>query len=61
MRVVIAAGLELIGIVAGIDVERDVLAHMDFQPRIAPGPRRVDARLFRPEPMGPAADARRDA
>jgi len=45
-------GLELIEIAPGIDLERDVLAHMDFKPRIAPDCRAMDARLFRPEPMG---------
>jgi len=56
-----AVGLELIEIARGIDVERDVLAQMDLRPRIAPDLRRIDARLFHPEPMGLAADARRDA
>lgn len=56
-----AAGLELIEIAPGIDLEQDVLAHMEFRPRIAPDLRRMDVRLFRPEPMGLAADARGDA
>jgi propionate CoA-transferase len=44
--------LELIEIAPGIDVERDVLAHMDFKPDIAPDLRQMDARLFLPQPMG---------
>ena len=43
-------GLELIEVAPGIDVERDILAHMDFHPTInKPVP--MDARIFRDEPM----------
>jgi propionate CoA-transferase len=43
-------GLELIEVAPGIDVERDILAHMDFRPTInKPVP--MDARIFRDEPM----------
>ncbi len=48
-------GLELIEIAPGIDLERDILARMDFRPVIAEPPRLMDARLFRPEPMGHCA------
>jgi propionate CoA-transferase len=49
-------GIELIEIAPGIDLERDVLGQMAFTPRIAPTLKCMDARLFRPEPMGIAAD-----
>lgn len=44
-------GLELVEVAPGVDVERDVLAHMGFRP-IVRDPQPMDARLFRPEPMG---------
>ncbi len=44
-------GLELIEIAPGIDLDRDVLALMDFAPVIKAPPRLMDARIFRPEPM----------
>ncbi|MEX3982182.1 acyl CoA:acetate/3-ketoacid CoA transferase [Paraburkholderia sp. EG287A] len=43
-------GLVLTEIAPGIDLERDVLAHMAFRPQID-GPRRMDALIFRDEPM----------
>lgn len=46
-----ASGLELIEIAPGIDVERDVLAHMGFRPAISPDLKEMDARLFHAEPM----------
>jgi len=43
-------GLELIEIAPGIDIEKDILAQMDFQPIInSPAP--MDARIFIDEPM----------
>jgi propionate CoA-transferase len=54
-------GLELIELAPGVDLERDVLAHMAFRPRIAEPLRRMDPRLFRPEPMGLAADLAKPA
>ncbi len=45
-----ADGLELTEVAPGIDVERDVLAHMDFAPRIGTL-REMDARIFDPSPM----------
>lgn len=47
-----ADGVELVEVAPGIDLERDILAHMAFKPRIAADCRDMDARLFRPEPMG---------
>jgi acyl CoA:acetate/3-ketoacid CoA transferase len=49
-------GLELTEVAPGIDVDRDVLAHMGFRPRIADDLSEMDARLFRPEPMGLVSD-----
>jgi propionate CoA-transferase len=48
--------LELLEVAPGIDLERDVLAHMAFRPRIATTFKLMDARLFRPELMGLRAD-----
>jgi acyl CoA:acetate/3-ketoacid CoA transferase len=36
----------------GIDIEKDVLAHMEFEPIVSPKLREMDERLFREEPMG---------
>ncbi len=48
-------GLALIEVAPGIDVERDILAQMAFAP-IVDEVRLMDARIFRPEPMGLAKD-----
>ena len=45
------SALELIEIAPGIDLQRDVLNHMDFVPRIAQPLKTMDARLFKNEPM----------
>jgi propionate CoA-transferase len=45
-------GLALVEIAPGVDLERDILAHMDFVPIMDPPPRRMDERVFRPAPMG---------
>jgi propionate CoA-transferase len=47
-----ADGLEIVEIAPGLDLERDVLAHMAFRPRISSDLRTMDARIFQPEPMG---------
>lgn len=49
-------GLILAEIAPGIDPQRDVLAHMQFTPRISPNLREMDRRIFDPQPMGLAAD-----
>jgi propionate CoA-transferase len=45
-------GMELIEIAPGVDLEKDILALMDFQPLVKASPRLMDGRIFRPEPMG---------
>jgi propionate CoA-transferase len=44
-------GIELVEIAPGIELERDILAHMDFHPLISPELKIMDARLFREEQM----------
>ena len=48
-------GLELIEVAPGIDIERDILAHMDFKP-IVNEPITMDKRIFVDEPMGLISD-----
>ncbi|MFN3868106.1 MAG: acyl CoA:acetate/3-ketoacid CoA transferase [Hyphomicrobiaceae bacterium] len=48
-------GLELTEVAPGIDIERDILAHMDFTPLIN-RPLPMDPRIFRDEPMELLAD-----
>lgn len=48
-------GLELIEVAPGIDIERDILANMEFRP-IVNEPVLMDARIFRDEPMDLIAD-----
>jgi len=45
-------GMELVEIAPGVDLEKDILALMDFQPIIKGSPPLMDGRIFRPEPMG---------
>jgi propionate CoA-transferase len=45
-------GLELIEIAPGVDLERDILAKMDFKPSILRKPMLMDKRIFAIEPMG---------
>ena len=44
-------GLTLVEIAPGVDLQRELLAHMAFKPHIAPDLRLMDSRLFRDEPM----------
>jgi propionate CoA-transferase len=50
-----AGKLELIEIAPGVELERDIFAHMQFRPAVSPSLREMDARIFRPEAMGLAA------
>jgi propionate CoA-transferase len=47
-----ADGLALIEIAPGIDLGRDVLAHIEFEPIIDGEPALMDARIFADRPMG---------
>lgn len=47
----VAEGLELTEVAPGIDIERDILAHMDFAP-IVRNVRLMDRRIFLPQIMG---------
>lgn len=48
----VEAGLEVIEIAPGIDLERDVLSQMRFRPVVSPELKQMDARIFLPAPMG---------
>jgi propionate CoA-transferase len=48
----VQAGLEVIEIAPGIDLERDVLAQMRFHPVVSPDLRLMDGRIFRSGAMG---------
>jgi propionate CoA-transferase len=45
-------GLELIEIAPGIDIEKDIMAHVGFTPIIEGEPKLMDERLFRDKPLG---------
>ena len=45
-------GLELVEVAPGIDLEKDVLAKMEFKPIIRREPELMDERVFRPRRMG---------
>ena len=49
-------GLELIEIASGIDLDRDILAHMDFIPEISKDLKMMDERLFLDQHMGLVKD-----
>nr|WP_255565596.1 acyl CoA:acetate/3-ketoacid CoA transferase [Gelria sp. Kuro-4] len=51
-------GLVLTEIAPGIDLETEVLAQMDLRPIISPHLRVMDARIFRPGPMGLKEEAK---
>jgi propionate CoA-transferase len=44
-------GMEIAEVAPGVDLERDVLAHMGFRPRVSPGLRRMASGIFRDAPM----------
>jgi propionate CoA-transferase len=45
-------GIVLIEIAPGVDLDRDILAHMDFRPEISKDLKLMDERLFLDQPMG---------
>ncbi len=45
---------------SGIDMERDILAHMEFEPAISPDLRVMDGAIFRDGPMGLLQRLRKD-
>ena len=45
-------GLELVEIAPGVDIQRDILAQMDFEPLVKSNTRVMDARIFETESMG---------
>jgi acyl CoA:acetate/3-ketoacid CoA transferase len=45
-------GLTVMEIAPGIDLERDILCRVEIPLRVSPDLREMDARIFRPEPMG---------
>ena len=47
-----AAGLQLLEVAPGVDLERDILAHMDFRPHIGGGVPGMDPALFDEAPLG---------
>ena len=49
-------GVELSEYAPGIDVERDIVAHMAFRPKISPQLKEMDPRIFREERMGLKSD-----
>ena len=51
-RLADGGGLELVEIAPGIDLERDVLAQMDFRPAISPDLKLMDAAIFAAPPLG---------
>src|SRR6185295_14866573 len=46
-----AAGLELVEVAPGIDIDCDIVAHMEFRP-IVEDPSSMDGRIFAAQPMG---------
>jgi propionate CoA-transferase len=46
------SGMKLVEIAPGVDLEKDILRMMDFEPIIDERPRLMDARILRTEPMG---------
>jgi propionate CoA-transferase len=47
-----ADGLELLEIAPGVDLQRDILGQMDFEPIMRGQPKLMDARIFVDAPMG---------
>jgi propionate CoA-transferase len=51
-----AEGMSLVEIAPGVDLEKDILARMDFEPVVKGQPQLMDARIFRAVPMGLKTD-----
>ena len=51
-----AEGMSLVEIAPGVDLEKDILVRMDFEPVVKGQPQLMDARIFRAVPMGLKAD-----
>ncbi|HSK05900.1 MAG TPA: acyl CoA:acetate/3-ketoacid CoA transferase, partial [Acidimicrobiia bacterium] len=51
----VEGAVTLIEVAEGIDVEGDVLAHMDFEPAVADPLGTIDPRVFAEGPMGLAS------
>lgn len=49
-------GLVLIEIAPGVDLQKDILAQMEFQPKISPVLKEMDHRIFLPQKMNYATD-----
>lgn len=47
-----AKGVMLTEIAPGVDIDKDILALMDFKPIISPNIKMMDERIFRDEIMG---------
>ena len=45
-------GMELVEIAPGVDLDKDILDQMEFEPVMRTEPGRMDERVFREEPMG---------
>jgi propionate CoA-transferase len=45
-------GVHLVEVAPGIDIDKDILAHMEFKPIIAAAPKLMDARIFKEGVMG---------
>ncbi len=45
-------GVMLTEIAPGVDLERDILAHMEYKPVLSPALKQMDERIFKPEIMG---------
>lgn len=45
-------GIMLIEIAPGMDIEKDIIAHMEFRPLISPNLKPMDARIFNPQKVG---------
>jgi propionate CoA-transferase len=53
-------GVMLTELAPGLDLERDVLAHMEFRPLISPNLKDIDVRAYRSEPMDLALAAKEE-